>query len=128
MPQWLNHRSEHVLFCSICKISDKLITYPESGEIICSNCGMVISDKIQQINKPEWRTFDTEQPNNNNNNSNNRIRTGAPTSIARHDMGLATVIGRTDKDASGQKIDAQMRSTMERLRKWDSNTEAYCYR
>ena len=87
---------------------------------------MVISDKIQQINKPERRTFDTEQPNNNDNN--NRIRTGAPTSIARHDMGLATVIGRTDRDASGQKIDAQMRSTMERLRKWDSNTEAYYYR
>jgi hypothetical protein len=27
---------------------------------------------------------------------------------ARHDMGLSTVIGRTDRDASGQKIDAQM--------------------
>jgi transcription initiation factor TFIIB len=39
--------------------------------------------------------LDTEQSNNNNNN--NRIRTGAPTSIARHDMGLATVIGRTDR-------------------------------
>ena len=39
-----------------------------------------------------------------------------PTSFARHDMGLSTVIGMTDKDASGQKIDAAMRSTMERLR------------
>jgi transcription initiation factor TFIIB len=111
---------QHVLFCSICKISDKLVTDPESGEIICSNCGIVISDKIQQINKPEWRTFDTEQV-----NSNNRIRTGDPTSIARHDMGLATVIGRTDKDASGHKIDAQMRSTMERLRKWDFRTQRH---
>ena len=46
-------QEQHVLFCSICKISDKLVTIPESGEIICSNCGMVISDKIQQINKPE---------------------------------------------------------------------------
>ena len=64
-------QEQHVLFCSICKISDKLVTDPESGEIICSNCGIVISDKIQQINKPEWRTFDTEQV-----NSNNRIRTG----------------------------------------------------
>jgi transcription initiation factor TFIIB len=115
-------QEQHVLFCSICKISDKLVTDPESGEIICSNCGMVISDKIQQINKPEWRTVDTEQVNNNNNNG---IRTGAPTSIARHDMGLATVIGRTDKDASGHKIDAQMRSTMERLRKWDFRTQRH---
>ncbi|HZI70623.1 MAG TPA: hypothetical protein VFD60_05625 [Nitrososphaeraceae archaeon] len=34
------------------------------------------------------------------------------TSLARHDMGLSTIIGRTDRDASGQKIDAAMRSTM----------------
>src|SRR2546423_3428946 len=113
---------QHVSLCSICKRSDKLVTDPESGEIICSNCGMVISDKIQQINKPEWRTFDTEQIDNNNSN-NNKIRTGAPTSIARHDMGLSTVIGRTDRDASGHKIDAQMRSTMERLRIWDFRTQ-----
>jgi transcription initiation factor TFIIB len=118
-------QEQHVLFCSICKRSDKLVTDPESSEIICSNCGMVISDKIQQINKPEWRTFDTEQIDNNNNSNNNKIRTGAPTSIARHDMGLSTVIGRTDRDASGHKIDAQMRSTMERLRKWDFRTQRH---
>src|SRR3954447_5227456 len=85
---------QYVSLCSICKRSDKVVTDPESGEIICSNCGMVISDKIQQINKPEWRTFDTEQIDNNNNSNNNKIRTGAPTTIARHDMGLSTVIGR----------------------------------
>src|SRR5436190_21177751 len=83
---------QHVSLCSICKRNDKVLTDTESGEIICSNCGMVISDKIQQINKLEWRTFNTEQADDNNNN-NNRIRTGAPTSIARHDMGLSTVIG-----------------------------------
>jgi transcription initiation factor TFIIB len=41
------------------------------------------------------------------------------TSLARHDMGLSTIIGRTDRDASGQRIDAAMRSTMDRLRIWD---------
>jgi transcription initiation factor TFIIB len=40
-------------------------------------------------------------------------------------MGLATIIGRTDKDASGRKIDAAMRSTMERLRVWDLRTQAH---
>jgi transcription initiation factor TFIIB len=38
-------------------------------------------------------------------------------------MGLSTVIGRTDRDASGQKLDAAMRSTMERLRTWDTRTK-----
>jgi transcription initiation factor TFIIB len=34
-------------------------------------------------------------------------------------MGLSTVIGKTDRDADGHKIDAGMHSTMERLRTWD---------
>jgi transcription initiation factor TFIIB len=113
---------QYVFICSMCKISNKVVTDPESGEIICSNCGMVILDKIEQISKPEWRTFDAKQVNNNN---NNRIRTGDPISLARHDMGLSTVIGRTDKDASGHKIDAQMRSTMQRLRIWDFRTQRH---
>ena len=44
-PSW-------VLICPICnKNSDKtVIADPECGEIICSNCGMVISEKIQESN------------------------------------------------------------------------------
>lgn len=33
-----------------------LITDPESGEIICSNCGMVMLDNIEE-NHPAWRTL-----------------------------------------------------------------------
>ncbi len=85
---------------------------------------MVISDKIPDIDRPERRVFlSSEQEMNNNNNS--RIRTGAPTSLARHDMGLSTIIGRTDKDASGQKIDTALRSTIERLRIQDFRIQLY---
>jgi len=93
------------------------VTDLESGELICSSCGLVISEKIQET-RPEWRAF-------NNAEVNDRSRTGIPISLARHDMGLATVIGRTDKDASGRKIDAAMRSTMDRLRIWDLRTQAH---
>jgi transcription initiation factor TFIIB len=110
-------KQKDFLFCSICK-SDKVVTDLESGEIICSNCGMIISDKIQQISRPEQRTFNAEE-------LNDRSRTGIPTSLARHDMGLSTVVGRTDRDASGHKIDAQMRSTMERLRIWDFRMQSH---
>jgi transcription initiation factor TFIIB len=48
-----------------------------------------------------------------------------PTSLARHDKGLATIIGRANKDASGQVLDAAMRSTMGRLRTWDFRTQAH---
>jgi len=93
------------------------VTDLESGEVICSSCGLVISEKIQET-RPEWRAF-------NNAEVKDRSRTGIPTSLARHDMGLATVIGKTDKDASGRKIDAAMRSTMDRLRIWDLRTQAH---
>jgi len=105
------------IICPICKRSDRVVTDPESGEIVCSNCGMVISDKMQDIDRPERRVFLSSEQEMNNNNS--RIRTGSPLSLARHDMGLSTIIGRTDKDASGHKIDTEIRSTMERLRTQD---------
>ncbi|MGC2684818.1 MAG: TFIIB-type zinc ribbon-containing protein [Candidatus Nitrosopolaris sp.] len=100
--------------CSICK-SNNIITDPESAEIVCSKCGMVISDKIQET-RQESRTFL-------NNEAEDRRRTGMPTSLARSDMGLSTVIGRSDKDASGYEIKPLMLSRMHRLRTWDFRTQ-----
>jgi transcription initiation factor TFIIB len=105
--------------CSICK-SNQIITDTESGELICSKCGQVISDKIQQEG-PEWRNFGLSSAAGESNDSRSRI--GMSTSLARHDMGLSTIIGRTDRDASGQKIDAAMRTKMDRLRTWDFRTQ-----
>src|SRR5919198_223509 len=109
--------SSSSLICLICNKA-KAISDPESGEVICSNCGMVISDKLQESNRPEWRSFNTEEV-------NNRSRTGAPTSLARHDMGLATIIGNGDRDASGNKINVVMQSAMERLRTWDFRSQTH---
>ena len=101
--------------CSICKRNDRLVTDAESGEIICSSCGTVISDKVQDISRPERRSFNLEE-------ANVRIRTGVPTSIAFADMGLSTVINKYDRDGSGRPLDAEMRVRMQRLRMWDLRT------
>ena len=103
--------------CSNCG-SNRIITDIESGEIICSNCGQVISNNNIEDNRPESRVFSSE-------GQTNKSRTGIPTSLARHDMGLATVIGTPDRDASGHKIDAAMRSMMERLKTWDVRTQTH---
>ncbi|MFL6457138.1 MAG: transcription initiation factor IIB family protein [Nitrososphaeraceae archaeon] len=108
-----NFSKPNQILCSICKRSDKIVTDPESGEIICSNCGMVISDKDEDTSHSERRIFSGGQM------DETRARTGAPTSLASHDMGLATIVGKNDKDASGTKIDPSIRSTMQRLRTWD---------
>ena len=111
-PSW-------IIICPICNNSGKtVITDPESGEIVCSNCGVVISDRVQESNIPEWRAFNTIE-------LNDRGRIGTPTTLALHDMGLATVIGRNSRDASGQKIDPVTWSTMNRLRIIDHRTQGY---
>jgi transcription initiation factor TFIIB len=40
-------------------------------------------------------------------------------SLARHDRGLGTVIGNTDRDASGNRLDVAMSTRMRRLKTWD---------
>ena len=103
--------------CCVC-VSDQLVTVIDSGEIVCQRCGAVISDKTEEKD-PEWRTFVTSTAGREGDDQN---RTGMPFSLARSDMGLSTVIGRTNKDARGSKINSSMLS---RLRKLDSRTQVY---
>jgi transcription initiation factor TFIIB len=103
------------MICSVCK-NGRPITDPESGEVICSDCGIVFSEKGTD-NRPEWRNFGPE--------NNDRVRTGSPMSLAQHDMGLHTVIGNNKKDSHGQNIDGSMHSTMKRLRTHDFRSQAH---
>jgi transcription initiation factor TFIIB len=102
--------------CCVCG-SDQLVTIPDSGEIVCERCGIVISDKTEE--NPEWRTFFTSRGGREGDYGN---RTGMPFSLARSDMGLSTILGRTNKDARGNKINS---SILSRLRRWDSRTQLY---
>jgi transcription initiation factor TFIIB len=95
------------------------ISDPESGEIICSSCGIVISEKIEDNLHQERRKNTLEELN------KRRDRTGAPTSLALYDMGLSTIIGRDNKDATGRKLDAATSSAIERLRIWDSRMKVH---
>ena len=106
--------------CSICG-SDRIVAIPDSGEIVCEHCGAVISDKTEEKG-PERRTFATSTTRTEGDDEN---RTGMPFSLARSDMGLSTIIGRTNKDARGSKINSSMLSAIERLRRWDSRTQVY---
>jgi transcription initiation factor TFIIB len=76
---------------------------------------MVISDKIEDTIHQDRRASTLEE-------ADKRARTGAPSSLARHDMGLSTIIGRENRDASGQIIYTAMRSKIGRLRTWDFRT------
>jgi transcription initiation factor TFIIB len=94
-----------------------MVVDTNGGELVCSNCGFVVKEKIVETG-PEWRAFSKEE-------KDNRSRGGTPTSIAMHDMGLATVIGGLNKDASGKSLSSSMKATVERLRTWDSRSQVH---
>ena len=59
----------------------------------------------------EWRTFAGDEK--------NRTRVGDRTSILIHDMGLSTVIGRSNQDSIGRKLSHPMKDSFRRLREYD---------
>jgi transcription initiation factor TFIIB len=98
-------------------LSDLVVSDPDTGELIRKDTGEVISDNSPSPEK-EWRSFNIEE-------SQNRARVGTPTSLAFHDMGLATKIGNESTDASGNVIDAATRTRMGRLRMWNSRSQSH---
>jgi transcription initiation factor TFIIB len=102
--------------CARCG-KNSLLTDDTTGEQFCSKCGYVINDKVDAAG-PEWRSFQKD-------GGSDPARTGAPSSLTIHDMGLSTVINPLNKDASGKPLAASMKSTIERLRTWDSRSQAH---
>ena len=88
-----------------------LVNDQEMGEVVCATCGNVISEQTINIEYENRLLFG---------DYNKNKRTGDSITIARHDMGLATVIGPTDRDATGKPLSSSMRSTIKRIRKLDS--------
>ncbi len=102
--------------CSRCG-KGSMLTDNDSGEMFCSKCGFVATERVEQEG-PEWRSFSKD-------GGQDRTRTGTPISLAMHDMGLATIINPQNKDASGKPLTASMKSTIERLRTWDSRSQVH---
>jgi len=102
--------------CSRCG-KGKMLTDNDSGEMFCAKCGFVATERVEQEG-PEWRSFPKDD-------GQDRTRTGIPTSLAMHDMGLATIINPQNRDASGKPLTAAMKSTIERLRTWDSRSQVH---
>jgi len=96
---------------------NSLLTDEDTGEQFCAKCGFVISEKLQ-ASGPEWRSFQRD-------GGSDPARTGAPSSLTIHDMGLSTVINPQNRDATGKPLTASMKSTIERLRTWDNRSQVH---
>jgi len=100
------------LKCTRC--GGSVLTDGSTGEQFCQKCGNVIIERIEDL-RPERRSFASDPVDNS--------RTGAPNSLAIHDRGLATIIGSSNKDASGKSLSSTTKQSMQRLRIWDSRSQ-----
>ena len=80
------------------------------SELVCSTCGLVISESMVDTGR-EWRSFSDDS-------SNDKERVGAPLSLTKHDGGLSTKIG-TLTDLN-KLPNGHMRNQYLRLSKWQS--------
>ncbi len=107
--------------CSDYNKNHTIISDPQSGEMTCNSCGIVF-DNIENTTKLLGSNGDYCASS--IIKKDHAIRTRRPISLARHDMGLATTICKTDRDAHGKVLDAQMRTAMNRLRTWDFRSQS----
>ena len=102
--------------CAHCG-KDSMLTDNATGERFCGGCGFVITERVEESG-PEWRSFSKEE-------YDDKTRTGSPTSLAMHDMGLATIIGYENNDSTGKPLSASMKSRIKRLRTWDGRSQVH---
>jgi len=100
---------EKVQRCPECG-STRLMRDYECAEVVCMNCGFVITAKIADRG-PEWRAFTNEQ-------RAKRTRVGAPLTYTIHDKGLSTMIDWHDRDVYGKSLSPGQKAQVYRLRKW----------
>jgi len=98
-----------------CK-KDNIVTDTNTGEIACSNCGSVSSEKVIDT-AAEFSGFGGEKYQNNS-------RVGMKTSLKMADRGLSTIMESQDKDSSGKRLSNENRRMFYRLRMWDRNSRS----
>ena len=91
--------------CHTCNDSKAIVFDAETNETVCSSCGIVLRDNVEA-------NLDVRR----NLQDGSRSRSGMPTSLAFHDMGLSTFISNSNMDANGVPISSDQISKVKRMR------------
>src|SRR2546430_6404167 len=101
MPTKKIEEAEEVTRCPECNSGHLSFDY-ERGELICEECGLVLTD--QMIDQgPEWRALPVQQ-------GEKRARTGGPMTDTNHDKNPPTTIHREKKEPYGQSSPTRNRA------------------
>ncbi|TFG08734.1 MAG: transcription initiation factor IIB [Promethearchaeota archaeon] len=99
-------KSEYNIFSSTCpECGGETISLQEKGEIVCGQCGLVVSERILDISHSGKRAFTKQE-------KEKRERTGSPISLLLPDMGLSTVIDKSSIKNPDLKRAAKWNSRM----------------
>ncbi len=99
---------DQTLACPECG-GRKIIQDGGSGEIVCGDCGLVVSEPAINTG-PEWRAFSLRE-------IEDRVRIGLPVRFSLPDMGLSTTFRPFDTKG-------ETRSEMYRLRRWHQQSDS----
>jgi len=89
----------------------EIITDSTTAEMFCAKCGFVITERV-----------DNQGPERTLSDNTNKSHTGDRTTLTRHDRGLSSIINPINKDSAGNPLSASMKSSLRRLRLWDSRS------
>jgi transcription initiation factor TFIIB len=87
-----------------------LIDDIQNGEIICSGCGVVVAEQMEDYG-PESKGSNLED-------KMKLARATGQTTYSQHDLGIATEISISTKDYSGKSVSSEVANQMHNLRKW----------
>jgi len=99
--------------CSYCG-ETALVYDRETGEEVCENCGLVVSERGVNTG-PEWRAFTSAE-------NSQRARAGTALSYTLFDMGLSTGFSGY-RDGRGNHLPFETVNRMSRLRRHDSRSK-----
>jgi len=102
----MESKEEVKSFSSSCpECGGKTISIQEKGEIVCGQCGLVINERILDTSHSGKRAFTKQE-------KEKREGTGSPISILLPDMGLSTIIDKTNIKSPDLKRAAKWNSRM----------------
>ena len=90
----MTQKNNSIQKCGSCGKRD-FVTDNETGEIFCKKCGYVIPEQVNETNSIPYNVEECS--------------TGSPTSLAKHDMGLSTVIGSRNTHSTANPLTTTMK-------------------
>ena len=98
------------------KSNHSLVSDEVNGEIICSDCGYVVKERLSDFSHHEKISHGS--------NDFSSLRTGGPTKISIYDMGISSTISSKNTDAAGNNLPINTKKRFDRLRMWDNRSKS----